>query len=317
MNYEQTKQYLYILLDMEKNLYILKTLIDELMTIYNSSEIKKEIKSPTLKKAKVNYINDMIKTGLIIATATFIIFFILKYEIFWETFGVFVIIIIPLIGGIFSVTIGLIGALIIGPIVAQYCKTINQKKYDSQFESELYEYRKLCYEEKERIENENKLKGNIRKEILLLKNKYNSSEQLLTKFYNYNILSKDYHNNIIAISSFYQYFIKKQTYSLETNPKTGDKGAYSIYKKETKQGAISTKISETLSNLGRINSQEILQKTIYDANIKIDYLLKSVTFEQLSDERALIQKYISERTHAEMGYMCVINSWHLSDSRAI
>ena len=319
MDYKKTMEYLSILLDMEKNIYIQEKTIENLYAERNSLGIKNRIELPIPESASTDYFDYMVTTGFVFWIIGLIIIIIAKWKDFWESSGIFAIIIVPIIAGIIALFIGLAGALIIGPFVAAHYKSKEQNNLDAQYKYQLDEYNKLCDAEEKRIKNENVIRAKIQQEITILENKYNESKKILDEFYNYNIISENYWHNIIAISSFYQYFLEKRTYSLEFNPKNGDKGAYNIYREEAQRGVIIIQLSKVLDKLDQIvENQEQIQNTMYEANKKISYLSDDMRYMSKEinssiNEQTAIESYNAERTQAELEFMNTMNaiySWH-------
>ena len=177
MDYKKTMEYLSILLDMEKNIYIQEKTIENLYAERNSLGIKNRIELPIPESASTDYFDYMVTTGFVFWIIGLIIIIIAKWKDFWESSGIFAIIIVPIIAGIIALFIGLAGALIIGPFVAAHYKSKEQNNLDAQYKYQLDEYNKLCDAEEKRIKNENVIRAKIQQEITILENKYNDAEK--------------------------------------------------------------------------------------------------------------------------------------------
>lgn len=82
------------------------------------------------------------------------------------------------------------------------------------------------------------------------------TEQNRVDIYSLGIIDKDY-QNIVAISSFYQYFRTGRVDSL-----TGTFGAYNKYEEERRQDVIITELKKIVSSLEQIKEN---QRALYDA----------------------------------------------------
>ena len=137
MDYKKTMEYLSILLDMEKNIYIQEKTIENLYAERNSLGIKNRIELPIPESASTDYFDYMVTTGFVFWIIGLIIIISAKWKDFWESSGIFAIIIVPIIAGIIALFIGLAGALIIGPFVAAHYKSKEQNNLDAQYKYQL------------------------------------------------------------------------------------------------------------------------------------------------------------------------------------
>ena len=316
MTYVQLKEYIGIILDMEKNIYIQKNTIENLYRTRNSLGQRSHIEIPSCTKAKTDYGEYMLRVGLICAAIAFVITVIVKWGEFWHNSGIFAIILAPLAGIGIAIIAGLATGLIIGPIVAVSVSKKEQAEYDSDYQYRLTEYDRLKREDGNRVKNENSLRMNIQKAIDSLENKYVESKKRLDDFYSYNIIHTNYRHKIIAISAFYQYLSEKRTYSLERDPRTGAPGAYDIYNEEAQRGIIILQLGKVLDKLDQVlDNQRELQRTLREANRRIDSLSSGI--KQMSrsinssiQEQIAIQNYNAERTQAELEFMNTMNIFY-------
>lgn len=319
MTYEQLKEYISIILDMEKNLYVQKETLEFMYNKRNSLGIKRDIEVPHCDKAKTDYVEYMLRVGLVFGAIGFVIGTIARWGKFWDNSGIFAIILAPLFGLFIAIIAGLISAIIIGPFVAMSVSKKEQSEYDLYYEKRLQEYDHQKKNDDNRVRKEIILRGKIQQDIDLLESKYNESKKCLDKFYSYNIINEKYRHDIVAIASFYQYLEEKRTYSLEYDRKTADKGAYNIYNEEVQRGIIIIQLGKVLDKLDQvIENQYMLQNTLRDANRKVNSLSSNINqmSRQISSsiqEQTAIQAYNAERTQAELGFMNTMNiiyNWH-------
>lgn len=314
MTYEQTKTYLSILLDMEKNIYIQENILGNMYKEMNSLGIKGEYEHPIHQKSSPDFSDDMSTTGWGMG----IIGGILSLIIFWANTGIHIFLgAFVLIG--FGIVIGVVSGLIIGPIVACVKSSGRQKELDELYNEQIREFEQLLKDDKVRVQDENIIKGGIQRQIDGLEEKYRKSKKVLEGFYSYYILNEKYWHDIVAICTFYQYLCEKRTYCLEFDRKTGDKGAYNIYANELQLGVIISKLDLVLDKLDQIaDNQNMLKSIMIDANKKVDNLSNNIVdmsrqINSSIQQQTAIEAYNGERTHAELSYrntMDMIYRWN-------
>lgn len=304
---------------MEKNLYVQKKTLEYMYNKRNSLGIKRDIEVPHCDKAKTDYVEYMLRVGLVFAAIGFVVGLFARWGEFWENSGIFAVILAPLFGVFIALIVGLASAVVIGPFVAMGVSKKEQSEYDLYYEKRLQEYDHQKKNDDNRVRKEIILRGKIQQDIDLLESKYNESNKRLDKFYSYNIINEKYRHDIVAIASFYQYLDEKRTYSLEYDRKTADKGAYNIYNEEAQRGIIISQLNQILSKLDRVlENQQVIQTALRDANSKINYLSSNInkmsnTMEAAIQEQTAIQMYNAERTQAELRFMNTMNiiyNWH-------
>lgn len=319
MAYEQLKEYISIILDMEKNKYIQEKTLEYMYKKRNSLGIKREIEVPCCNKAKTDYGEYMLRVGLVFAAIGFVIGIFVKWGDFWDSSGIFAVILAPLFGIFIALIAGIASAIIIGPFVAMGVSSKEQAEYDSAYQIRLKEYDHQKSNDDNRVKKEMLLRRQVQQEIDSLEAKYKESGNRLKKFYSYNIINEKYHHNIVAIASFYQYLDEKRTYSLEFDQKTSDKGAYNIYNEESQRGIIISQLSQVLTKLDQVmENQRAIHSTLKDANRQINYLSSNINqmsnrLESSIQEQTAIQSYNAERTQAELRFMNAMNiiyNWH-------
>ena len=319
MTYEQLKEYVSIILDMEKNIYVQEKTLEHMYKKRNSLGIRKEIEIPYCDKVTTDYGENMLSVGLISAVIGFLIGMFIKWGEFWDSSGIFALILTPLFGLFIALMVGIPAGLIIGPIVAICGSKNKQSEYDSAYQSKLKEYDRQKSNDDSRVKKEMILRSQVQREIDSLEAKHRESCTRLNDFYNYNIIKEKYRHNIVAIASFYEYLDEKRTFSLEFVPNTSDQGAYNIYNEEAQRGIIISQLSQVLTKLDQVmENQRAIQLTLRDANRQINYLSNNINqmsnrIESSIQEQTAIQSYNSERIQAELRFMNTMNtiySWH-------
>ena len=195
MTYEQLKEYLSIILDMEKNIYIQKNTLENMYQKRNSLGRKRNIELPRCSQANADY-GDSIISGMLTCIVVAMVIMIIKISSFDDNNS-------GLIGAvneavsmgdsfIFSMIVGMICSAIVVAIVANIKKVNIQKEYDKEYSYKMKEYDRLKNEDEKRVRNENIIRGNIQREIEILEEKYADSKNRLNEFYNYNIVDQKY-----------------------------------------------------------------------------------------------------------------------------
>lgn len=319
MAYEQLKEYISIILDMEKNKYIQEKTLEYMYNKRNSLGIKRDIEIPYRDNAKTDYGEYMLRVGLIFAAIGFVIGIFVKWGDFWDSSGIFAVILAPLFGIFIALIAGTVSAIIIGPFVAMGVSSKEQAEYDSAYQIRLKEYDHQKSNDDNRVKKELLLRSQVQQEIDFLEAKYKESKDRLKDFYSCNIINGKYQHNIVAIASFYQYLDEKRTYSLEFDQKTSDKGAYNIYNEEAQRGIIISQLSQVLAKLDQVmDNQRTIQSTLREADKQINYLSNDINrmpnrIESSIQEQTAIQSYNAERTQAELRFMNAMNiiyNWH-------
>ena len=217
---------------------------------------------------------------------------------------------------------GILGGLLIGPMRAVKKRKEWQREYDYEYFCEVEEYEKLKKSDDIRVKNELIRKSFISQQLRVLEERYANTKQNLKALYDYNIIHNDYKYDMVAICSFYQYFDKRRTLSLEFDVNTGDKGAYNIYGEEKRLGIIISRLDDVINKLDVIiENQHTIADALYKANDAIGYLCGSVqemsnrisSVNDSIEKQTAIETYNSERMQSELGYMNTMNiiyNWH-------
>lgn len=207
-------------------------------------------------------------------------------------------------------------------------KKQTQKKYDQEYEFEMYRYREKCnkineeyeiklkeYENAERKAEEDyqyKIKTreeNIttaKAEIDRMRSVLIDTENALEQAYSYNIIYPKY-RNMVAICSFYDYFASGRCDMYE-----GKDGAYNLYESELRQNTIISKLDSIAENLEAIKGSQYAlynkmmeaSDTVFDISNSIKQISigvgKNIELQRLSAKSAEISskniealKYIS------------------------
>lgn len=309
LQHDDLIRYLEIALDLEKNIFIQEKTLGKIAGIHNSLGIKNKLYKPVKKKAPFNL--DIIPIFFIPA----MIFLVICYV------GNFL---LPSLSGFFGIFVNLLGinilfyllkgaivSLIIGFLICLITKLYKDSVYSRQYDEALRKYDNNLRKDNARVTEENKRKEILANNYKALQLKKANSVECLKKIYNYNIIEKKY-QNIVAISSIYEYLKTGRCKSLTFDEKTGDIGAYNKFEEEKRFDRIITNTEIIISQLNEvIENQYILQDTLRSGIQTINRLVSNTDSisKQLksSNAKSDIIIYNQQQTKAELEYMNFMN----------
>lgn len=314
MTADKITQYLEILLDMHKTLYIQETTLTKLKQEYSSLGRQKRFSLPERVESKGDYAEGMVMTGIVTGIIVGLIFVIFYFKDSFNFGGIVTIIFSPIVFAFTGLVGGGVLGLIFGPIFGKLIHTKNQGELNRKYREEMREYNKLVEDDKMRLRYEEVQRNFLYEQIASLQTQIKKSKDNLSYFYSKNVIDKIYYNDMVAIASFYQYFKTKQTYSLGFDRSTGDTGAYRIYEYEKRMNIIITKLDTVIEKLDEIkNNQAVLYSTIIDANNKIDRMNKNVLLASQNMHNDMrnqteLMTYNNERIRKELEYRNTMDS---------
>ena len=313
-------QYMSMIVDMEKHIYIQDRLIDKLIVIKNELGYKKVFSEPTKPKNQKIYIFYFLIDffhALILGVIACVSIAILAW----------------LIGKIFSLnndlwnflgnvisSNGFLIFLILFFYIREVIKYVSEVKKENDsnkkdYDEKLLQYKNDVANENRRIEDELVKKHFLEIEIQVLIDKRNQSKQVLAELYDLNILYSKY-RNFVATSSILEYLESGICDTLE-----GRDGAYKFFEEEIRLDRIILKLDDAINQLSRIaNTQALLHNQVLYSNQRLEGLIDSTNSmanqissltENVSDisysleqnvSNSAIAAYNAERTAAEMRY---------------
>lgn len=318
---EDLKEYMRILLDLEKNIRIQDEAINKLNDNIRTLGISENIEVP--QKEKVYFSDAVLEYGPIVGIIcgiimAIIIFFqrmVWDYNIFmWIWNFVSSAFWALLWGALVAVGTGIVIGLIIAIFVFSHRKSKVNEKY--QYDMQIY-YSALEYD-KNRVKAETIEKHFIQDKIAILKQKRSETSNLLHEMYGYGILHRDYHN-ITAVASIYGYLEKGMCRTLEFDSLTGDKGAYNIYENESKLNKIITNEEKIIKELIKIKEN---QRELYYAMLSVEESVNKMisgvnrTAQMLTETNSQLNRlngntevevYNQQQTARELSYMNFMN----------
>lgn len=322
MDSVQLKEYLEIVVDMEKNVYLQNRAINQLQNEINCLGKPKIFSKPDEPKKYTSGVIAIVVLCVILGAIGILLLRwgigILASDSLWS-----------FIPGILVILFG--GMFVLGTLVSA-CSEISKELQEAQaakFNQEKY-YRDLqvyntnIQNDKQRVEQELVRKAALDANLEILKGQLERSESNLRKIYDKNIVFPKY-RNLIMVCSIYEYLCAGRCSTLE-----GHEGAYNILEMEIRLDRIVTQLDRVLTNLSAIRqSQYILYSAIQDSNQRIVSLVETTnsmaqqienmrTQQRLSNndlqyqlnrlqESSAVTAYQSERIQRELSYMNRMN----------
>ena len=196
-----------------------------------------------------------------------------------------------LIGAIIGIFAGgFINGLIIGAIACILLTIIfnifevssENSERQKNYETELAAYNNAVSADTKRVNQEQLEKDRLNKLLPIMINERDETLSVLDQYYKKDIIFPKY-RNLIAMCSFYEYFVSGRCSSLK-----GHEGAYNIFENEARLERICTKLDEVVQKLDEIKSnQYILFDAIQEGNKMSQQILQeSIKQSRLTEEIA-------------------------------
>lgn len=193
-------------------------------------------------------------------------------------------------------------------------------QYVDIYNEQYTEYEKNTSADDKRVRNEKIKKTVLKSELQVLKKQNNESKKTLECIYSKNIIFPKY-RNLVMVCAIYEYFCAGRCTKLE-----GHDGAYNILEMEIRLDRITMQLDQVIARLDSIQSnQYILYSAIKESNRKTDQIIQSTQHmarnlenysgqvDQLLTDIAAMQKnsamavYQAERIQTELRYMNRMN----------
>lgn len=144
---------------------------------------------------------------------------------------------------------------------------------EQRYREEYQEYKNAVLQDSVRVENELKRKVLLEAQLKKLKNMNAKTKMTLQKLYNRNIIHPKY-QGLIPVCSLYGYFDTGVCTQLE-----GHEGAYNKYDTESRLDYIICKMDEVLKHLEEIKSNQYqLYSAIQESNAQFDKLISNTNY---------------------------------------
>lgn len=144
-------------------------------------------------------------------------------------------------------------------ILSNILDHIQAKKY---YAKHLAEYDESVHKDTQRVQKELALKQVFQSQLQEVQQKRSATTSALTALYDIGVIHPKYRHNIIAVSSFYDYFDTGRCFSF-----SGPGGAYDTYEQDLRFRRLETKLDVIITRLDEIiDNQRMLSDLMRDAN---------------------------------------------------
>lgn len=261
MSKEELKEYIGIVVDMEKECYLQNTLLYEMQnqiySLQNTSSIR-QIEEPTIEKSNNNKM-DFAILGLILGGIAGAIL----GRFFW------IILVLPF-DSIYCMIAGAILLGIIGIFVFTHLHSKGEQKSKSEYENQKKAYDLEIEQEQKRVQSENNIITYLQQEVSTLNKQIVHSNNCLKAIYDKNIIFPKY-RNFVMMSAIYEYFCSGRCETLE-----GHEGAYNILENEIRLDRIIIQLDNVINQLEQIrNNQYMIYDAIQESNRTLNEILES------------------------------------------
>ena len=271
MDTDDLKEYLDIVVTMEKNIYLQNSLISQMRERYAQLGQAHIYNEPTAPK-------DSSGGGIVAAIMNgglaFIGFLLARWglQLIYgsDSLGSLLGVVVSFLGGIFLMLGVFMEIAMFGADARAKERYLEEKRsYDIAYA----EYEENIRMDKERVRKEELEKKVLSLEILLLQEQNKNSRQNLEQIYSPNIIFPKY-RNLVMLCSIYEYICAGRCTTLE-----GHEGAYNILEMEIRLDRIITQLDLVIARLDVIrNNQYMLYSAIQETNQQITQILKSTNY---------------------------------------
>ncbi|MCD8006252.1 MAG: hypothetical protein LUF29_04660 [Oscillospiraceae bacterium] len=302
MELNDLKEYLRLIVEMEKDIFLKEELMADLKTKIKIEEpyISYQIKKPHEPK----YLEEH-SSGIITASGWM--------AAILGIFGILLIIADSFFGVLLTIGAGILGCLFLS---WKDVKSANEKKRSDYFRQQE-EYNKEVKEDSIRRKKVQDEKEALCHTLNIVNKKVKESKGILAKFYSKDIVFPKY-RNFVMMCSIYEYICSGRCTTLE-----GPDGAYNILEMEIRMDRVIVQLDRVLSSLNQIQAnQYMLCDAIQEGNRirgqimdntnqiissmnrngkKLSAVLESI------DKNSALTAYAAERSQKELEYMNTMN----------
>lgn len=325
MDTADLKEYLSIIVDLEKNRYLQEKLIGGLRQKISWLGIPAQLTMPTAPGKKtgigIEFIIGLISSLLVGAIAAFILAWPLTLIWTW----------IPVVPeSHLNITIRAIGSIIailffIFYLYAMCAGKVADTKAQTKYEKDYAEYQYAVKRDRDRLVRETQQKALLEDSLGKLEKRKADTEELLSKAYALDIIYPKY-RTLTMVCSLYEYICSGRCTTLGENEVSGSKGAYNILEEEIRLDRIILKLDQILIKLDEIKStQYMLYAAVNEGNNRSAQIMSSIEQlyselerrslgqENLNQQLEVLQKnsaltaYNTERIEKELAYMNRMN----------
>ncbi len=297
MDQNTLKMYLKNVYELEASVYSQKKLVDNVSYhIYNLRQIRE--KSLLQEETLDDYLDldvawVILKSSIASGPMLFFIFLMIKTEINGglRRTGAFSLFMDWLRNIGWSLLLGLAIGLVIELVIVlvNFCRV----RLENSKIKEKNQY--IIAENEKNTKNARQKISLLNTELHDVQNQYEKTKDILNQYYSKNIIYPKY-RNLVAVSSFYEYFCSGRCSQLE-----GHEGAYNIFETEVRLDKVICKLDEVIEQLEEIrNNQYMLYSAIKEGNRRIgvlsDQINKAVMSLDNIESHARVTEYYGEIT---------------------
>lgn len=331
METDDLKEYLGIIVDLEKNVYLQNQLIEGMQNRISKLGIPKTFDFPVPPKPKGSaFVLGSIVKGLLFPLVPFAVLAGILFVVFGfigsflqmvgelnSTFGI----IIDKIAWIAFILVALAFVLtVIGFTLSDISDRSNYETERENYSQACLDYQNKLDQDKVRIKSEERQQAALRKAINQVEEVQKATKKTLTDTYALNIIYEKY-RTLPHICSIYEYIYSGRCTSLH-----GSGGAYDVLENEILQKTVILQLDTIIRQLNSIQqNQYMLYNAIQEGNKKLDTILSSIdkVSEQISglipqqmeterymnelEKNSEIMAYNTERIEKELTYMNRMN----------
>ena len=267
MERQKLKEYLRIVVDMEKNVYLQEDILQRLQERYNNLAIRRDIPLPLEPQNITMGCITSIGLSLLLPVIGVIIGEIGKALMMTGILGGLIGVILAIVA-LFSFLLSPFAILM--ALIMAIKAFLDYKKAVIEYETAQAVYCQEIQLEDKRVQKEEKEKAVLAGEIDLLRKKNIQTKQALQRIYDENIIFPKY-RNFVMVCSLYEYICAGRCDSLE-----GWNGAYNILENEIRLNHIITQLNRVLASLNQIQKvQSVLYSALADTELEALQLVNS------------------------------------------
>ena len=280
------KEYLENVIELEKNAYIQNRTLQALQTKINQLGRPKNIRLPEKQNTHAGTLAAFIGLAFSALPAGAII-------------GGFIGIVVDSVGFfsaiLWGAVIGFVACLLIG-VITKIVELSNDNSANRKAEEK---WEDAVASDAHRVYVEEQQASNLKVLQTQLIAKRNETRNLLNHYYQAGPIFPKYHNNMIAMCSFYEYFLSGRCKEF-----TGHEGAYNLFENELRLNVIIGKLDVIIKKLDQIRTaQHMLYLAISESNKKLDRLINESARQsrlmEFNAEQNAITAYNTEQIRIE------------------
>ncbi len=317
MDKDKLIEYLENVVELEKQVYLQSTALNELDEKINSLGYANDIQVPAVPQTASldqEYMGNFARYGAI--SGTFLSLIIIFTSGFYDNSNIFctafnlIEVMIPTLLICLPVCTGI--GYLIGFVCACSKRAEDNDRLAFQRRSNTDLYNRLKKEDEERVQNELEQRSFLCSEYDTLYAQYEDTCKTLQRFYDTNIIYGKYHHDFAAVASFLDYFKSGRCSTLGEN--RGGDGAYNTYENELFHKIIINKLDLVIDNLNEIKQNQYSLAVAISEGNQISHNLVSATerlalAQERTAENSAITAYSSQQAANELNQIKWLEIW--------